>query len=338
MTPTIQVDSIRCVFSDGNHNGFPDLIRFGDRFYLAMRCNPVGHLGLEGTSARILSSLDGVEWTEVLHFDVPGRDLRDLHFVVHSGTLFVYVAGWLVEDVRYEYNHLLGFCVYSSDGTNWIGPTHLEGTLGHFVWRAVTHNGKVYLNARRKRGFAFTDDAALSDRLNESTLMESDDGLRFRPVIHFPQEGGDETAFQFEEGGTVLAIMRTVGPPPHNAVFWRASPPYTDWTRALLHRFIGGPMLARWGDRYLVGGRRFDGEQASGTDNVRTSVGWLEGLAPGETPHLVEGIDLPSGGDTSYTNFVALSDTEGLLAYYSSHEGSGTKDAPASVYVARLRL
>jgi hypothetical protein len=338
MNPEIHIESVRQVFNDGNHNGFPDFIRFRDTFYMVFRCNPIGHLGKEGTSGRIMSSPDGIEWTEIHHFEVPGRDLRDHHFVEFNGKLFVYVGGWLVKDAIYEYAHILGFGLYTTDGTNWSEPKPLEGTLGHFIWRTLVYDGKVFLNARRRRGFVSTGILLDDDLLNESTLMKSDDGFTFKPVIFFPQKGGDETAFQFEDDGTVIAVMRTIGPPPHNAVFWRAKPPYTDWTHTMLHRFIGGPMLAKWGDRYLVGGRHFDGDLAGGTEHVRTSLGWLEGLGQGETPHLVEGISLPSGGDTSYTNFVALSDTEGLLAYYSSHEGSGTKAAPAAIYIARLRL
>jgi len=339
MHPEIKIDTVSRVFDDGNHNGFPDLVQFHGRYYLAFRCNTTGHLAMEGSSVRILSGPDGDAWTEAHHYEVPGRDIRDPHFAVLNDTLFLYTFSWLIQDGRFEHNHLLGHGVWSTDGTDWNGPTPLEGTLGHYAWRAVTHGGKAYLNARRKRGFVFTDDKVESDRLVQSTLMDSEDGLIFKPAIFFDQEGGDETAFQFEDDGALLAIMRTVGPPPHNAIFWRSRPPYTEWERTVLHRFIGGPMLVKWGDRYLVGGRRFEEDgKASGTVGVSTSIGWLDGLAPGETPHLVEGTDLPSGNDTSYPNFVALSDTEGLLVYYSSHEGSGTKLAPSAIYLARISI
>ena len=41
--------------------------------------------------------------------------------------------------------------------------------------------------------------------------------------------------------------------------------------------------------------------------------------------------ELPSGGDNSYPGFVPLSETRGLLSYYSSHEGSGTSLAPSEL-------
>jgi hypothetical protein len=337
MTPTIQVDSLRCVYSDVNHNAFTDLVEFQGAFYLSFRSNPVSHLAHPGTLVHILKSADGVDWTEVYSFETPGKDLRDPHFVVLNDQLFAYSGFAFLEDVQ-NIGRQFGYGVSSSDGEHWSEPTPLGGTDGRFVWSAVEHEGKAYIGTCRKRDFDPESGPHAKDLAYQWSLMESEDGLTFRQTLDFPQDGGVETGFLFEDDGTVLAIIRIVGPRPHHAVFWRAQPPYTEWTHTVLHRFIGGPMLMKWGNRYLVGGRRFDGDQTSGTDESNTSVGWLEGLGPGETPHLVEGIDLPSGGDTSYTGFVALSDTEGLLSYYSSHEGSGTRDAPASIYVARLRL
>ena len=83
---------------------------------------------------------------------------------------------------------------------------------------------------------------------------------------------------------------------------------------------MGGPLLARWGGRYLVGGRKSMGDTAA------TSLWWLHGEA------LHEAAELPSAGDSSYPGFVALSEERGLLSYYSSHEGS------TAVYLAELSL
>ena len=87
--------------------------------------------------------------------------------------------------------------------------------------------------------------------------------------------------------------------------------PWTVWTSAYLDRNVGGPLLARWGDRYLVGGRKIKAD-----DTRMTSLYWLHEDA------LHEAVELPSGGDCSYPGFVALSEERGLLSYYSSHEGS----------------
>lgn len=85
-------------------------------------------------------------------------------------------------------------------------------------------------------------------------------------------------------------------------------------------------MLAKWAGRYLVGGRKSEPGKPA-----RTALWWLV------NDQLEEIAELPSGGDTSYPGFVALSDSEGLLSFYSSHEGSGTGDPPSAIYLANLK-
>jgi hypothetical protein len=97
--------------------------------------------------------------------------------------------------------------------------------------------------------------------------------------------------------------------------------------RVNLDRNVGGPLLARWNDRYLVGGRN-----SIDPTNPTTALYWLV------DDHLEEAAELPSGGDNSYPGFVQLGPDRGLLSYYSSHEGSGTHLAPSSIYLAELSL
>ena len=94
-----------------------------------------------------------------------------------------------------------------------------------------------------------------------------------------------------------------------------------------LDQDIGGPLLTRWGERWLVAGRRM-----TDPDNPRTVLWWLEDDA------LHEVAELPSGGDNSYPGFVALDEERGLLSYYSSHEGSGRGVAPCHIYIAEISL
>jgi len=120
-------------------------------------------------------------------------------------------------------------------------------------------------------------------------------------------------------------VARTLGREP--AELCRAKPPYTEWTRTDLTRYVGGPMLARWGERYLVGGRK-----VVNSSPPVTAIYWLV------NDQLEEIAELPSGGDTSYTGFVPFNSEHGLLSYYSSHEGSGTSLAPSAIYLADLHL
>jgi hypothetical protein len=130
----------------------------------------------------------------------------------------------------------------------------LEGTYGHYIWRAAAFGGKAYLCGRRKHEFAETKTREERDPLVESVLLESDDGLIWRKIGLFQESYGNETAFLFEPDGSILAVARGLG--RRSAQLVRARPPYHEWTRTDLGRYIGGPLLARWGSRYLVGGRK----------------------------------------------------------------------------------
>jgi hypothetical protein len=324
----VHVESVRVAFNDGNHNAFTDLARFRDRFYLTFRTCPDGHM-LHATSRIIvMASDDAVTWEPVFEFGVPERDVRDPHFLVFQGKLFVYSGTWLCAGggaERRDINEQLGFGAWSGDGVNWNGPRYLEGTYGHYIWRAKAHGGVAYLCGRRKRGFAPTIDLAEQRALLESAMLASDDGLVWRPVGLFQEEFGNETAFLFEADGGVIALGR--GDEVRPAQICCSRPPYDAWSRTDLDRNVGGPMLERWGDRILVGGRKWLAPK-----EAVTALYWLV------DDQLQEIAVLPSGGDNSYPGFIELDDGRGLLSYYSSHEGSGTSLAPAAIYIAELSM
>lgn len=325
---TIRLTALRQVYNDGNHNAFTDLCRFGDHYYLAFRSCPEGHMIFASSRIVVLRSRDAQAWTEVYSFSVPARDVRDPHFLSFQNKLFVYSGTWPVDpnDSRFmDQNNHLGFGVWSADGANWSAPEVLAGTHGYYIWRAATSGGLAYLNGRCIRAFVTPRDNAHERALMQSWLLQSADGLSWTPVGAFQKEYGDETAFLFEPDGAITAIARAEAGLP--AQLCRARPPYQTWTRTTLDRAVGGPLLARWGERYLVGGRKT-------LDRSRpvTALYWLI------NDELVEALELPSGGDTSYPGFVAVAPDRALLSYYSSHEGSGTSLAPCHIYLAELHL
>ena len=75
-----------------------------------------------------------------------------------------------------------------------------------------------------------------------------------------------------------------------------ARPPYLDWKRTKLPAYIGGPLLAEWGGRHVVGGRR------TTPAGPKTTLYWLENDV------LVPFAELPSAGDNSYPGLVTLDD------------------------------
>ena len=153
--PQVRVGSVRKIFDDGNHNAFTDLCRFQDRFYLTFRTCPDGHMVFTSSQIVVLTSDDAVEWREVCTFSVPDRDVRDPHFLIFNNSLFVYTGAWLapLEGNERDLNDHLGFGAWTADGETWQGPRPLEGTYGHYVWRAAAHGDKAYLCGRRRRAF-----------------------------------------------------------------------------------------------------------------------------------------------------------------------------------------
>ena len=321
----VSVRSVRRVFYNGEHNAFTDLVRFHGRMFLTFRSCPDGHMVHPTSSIIVMTSDDGSGWRQVHRFSVPKRDTRDPHFLVFNDQLFVFTGTWYCgasSPERYDLNQHLGYGVVTTDGDRWTDPFQLEGTYGHYVWRAASHGETAYLCGRRKRGFAETNSRAERDPLVESALLESQDGRNWKHRGLFQNEFGDETAFLFVPDGSAMAVARTGG--RRNAQLCRAQPPYISWTRIELDRYIGGPLLAKWGDRYVVGGRQTNDQPA------RMSLYWLVG------EQLQEFVSLPSGGDCSYPGFLELEDGSALVSYYSSHEQSDDRQPITAIYLAHL--
>ncbi len=325
--PKVRVSNVRQVFHNGEHNAFTDLVRFEGRFYLAFRSCPDGHMVHPSSSIIILSSTDAKQWRQVHRFSVDKRDVRDPHFLVFKDRLFVYTGTWYCGETSpkpgdYDLNEHLGYAAWSEDGKTWHSPILLEGTFGHYIWRANTFNDKAYLCGRRKKDFAVGPRG--EGRIVESAMLESDDGLIWRTRTLFQEVRGDETAFLFEPDGSIIAIGRRGR---DTAQLLKSKPPYTQWERTELDRYIGGPLLTRWGNRYMVAGRK--NTESAG---YKTSLCWLV------EDQLHEFAELPSGGDNSYPGFIELSPTRALVSWYSSHEKDLAGKTITAIYLADLEI
>jgi hypothetical protein len=326
-SPQVEVSNVRRVFHNGQHNAFTDLIKFNNRYYLTFRSCPDGHMVHPTASIIVLSSVDLKQWDQVHRFHIKRRDTRDPHFVVFKNRLFVYTGTWYSGDTtlprsEYEMNLHLGYAAWSDDGTQWNSPIMLEGTFGHYIWRAATHDEKVYLCGRRKIDFTVGPKGEGIDV--ESVMLESDDGLVFKKRALFQEIQGDETAFQFSSDGSVLAIGRRATKP---AEIIRSQPPYAHWERHDLDRYIGGPLLAKWNNRWIVGGRK-----NIGNEGPKTAMYWLVG------DQLEEFAQLPSGGDNSYPGFIPLDSNHAVMSWYSSHEKNEQGTVITAIYMADLTI
>ena len=324
--PKVQVESVRQIFHNGEHNAFTDLCKFKDRYYLAFRSCPDGHMVHPTSTIIIMVSDDTKQWEQVHRFHVAKRDVRDPHFLVFKDRLFVYTGTWYCGDSspdKYLMNELLGYAAFSYDGKQWQSPVMLEGTYGHYVWRASEYDGKAYLCGRRKKEFVKTANRNERDPVVESAMLESEDGLIWRKKALFQETYGDETAFLFEDDGTVLAVARSGG--RKNAQLCQSIPPFDSWQRTDLGRYIGGPSVHKWNGHYLVGGRK----------SIGPAVMTLYWLQEGK---LFEIAELPSGGDCSYPGFVQLSPNRAVVSYYSSHEKDSVGQTKTAIYLAYLRM
>lgn len=324
--PEVRVSNVRRAFHNGEHNAFTDLCQFQDRYYLTFRSCPQGHMVHPTSSILVLVSVDLKNWEQVHRFNVPLRDTRDPHFLVFQEKLFIYTGTWYCGDSSpktYDMNQQLGYAVWSEDGNKWSPPQMLEGTYGHYIWRAATHDGKAYLCGRRKFDFQ-EDDGKRNREETVSSMLESDDGINWRTNSYFQTEWGNETAFLFEEDGSVIAVARKDSTP---AQLCKSKSPYKEWSRESLSHFIGGPLLTKWNGNHLVGGRK----SLSGKQPV-TALYWLV------NDELQEIAELPSAGDNSYPGFIEVSPNKGVVSWYSSHEKDEQGKTITAIYLADLEI
>ena len=209
--PAVRVTNVRRVFHNGEHNAFTDLVRFRGQFYLTFRSCPDGHMVHPTASIIILSSPDAQSWEPVHQFRVEKRDTRDPHFLVFQQRLFVYTGTWYSGETTiavadYDLNQHLGYAAWSEDGRTWHSPVMLEGTFGHYIWRAAACGDTAYLAGAARS--ALRSRPRGEGRQVESLMLESSDGLIWRKRAVFQEIDGDETAFLFEPDGTVLGIGR----------------------------------------------------------------------------------------------------------------------------------
>ena len=324
--PALRMQSVRRIHHNGEHNAFTDLCRFRGKFYLTFRSCPDGHMVHPTSAILVLSSEDGIQWKEVHRFSVPQRDVRDPHFLLFKDRLFVITGTWYTGNStlpldQYDLNKHLGYTVWTDDGEAWNGPQMMEGTFGHYVWRAASDGKLAYLCGRRNPRFEITARGE-GDKV-ESVMLASEDGLVWRKQALFQEIEGDETAFWIDLQGTLTGVGRRSRNRP--AQLLRSQPPYLHWDRAELERGIGGPMIVRWGDHWLIGGR-----DTSNPSHPVTALDWLDG------DRLVRALQLPSGGDNSYPGFVELDENNALLSYYSTHEEDRQGRPMTAIYLAQL--
>jgi hypothetical protein len=298
--------AVRRIWDKAPHNAFTDLIRFGNRWYCVFR-EAQGHVSPDG-KIRLISSVDGDQWTSVALLVREGSDLRDPKIsVTPDGRLMILAAAsWHQPDAKVNRQPMVWF---SNDAKNWTDGVEV-GEPNVWLWRVTWHNG-----IGRGVGYRTTKE----DRFIR--LYETSDGLTYKTLVRNLLDVGEpnEASIIFGRDGVGLCLLRRDGS-PNTALLGNARPPYTEWLWKDLEVRIGGPQLIALADGRLVAATRLYDKQ------TRTALSWLDPPSAA----LREFLTLPSGGDTSYPGLVWH---DGLLwvSYYSSHEEK------TSIYLAQVK-
>jgi hypothetical protein len=299
---------------DGRHNSNTDLIKWKGDFLLIHAAAP-WHFASETTRLALLRSRDARRWERIAEFQNPGEDIRDPHFAVIGGRLFIYY----MKNVGFEAEPYFTMYTSSADAVRWE-PARSVGQDGWLFWRPETADGRTWYAP------------AYWHEHGKSILLKSADGRRWDRVSEiYRGDVNDETAILFLPGGRMLATARLevagyyFGDNGGNTLIALSDPPYTRWS----HRHssvtrLDGPALFRYREktyavgRFQPGARFFPFETGSILARKRTSLFLVE-----ET-RLVWLTDLPSSGDTSYAGIVM----EGDHLYTCYYTSNAARDYP----------
>lgn len=265
------------------------------------------HVGDIG-SVRVITSIDGMEWTSARLFSQSRVDLRDPKLSIAPGNRLMLLMGGS-SYTGGKYTGRQPRVAFSTDGSAWSRPRSVLSD-GDWLWRVTWHRGQAY---------GVTYRIVDKDKWTV-TLVTSRDGLSYREVCTLRVPGKpNETTLRFRRDGQAVALIRRED---GNRKAWigTSRPPYAEWEwRATRHR-VGGPnfLVLPSGDMWAAG-------RSYLPTGERTFIARMD--ADGLLPVL----ELPSAGDCSYPGLLWH---RGLLwvSYYSSHEGR------TSVYLARIRL
>lgn len=244
--------STAVAWDPSNHVTNPDLIRFGDRWFLA--CQESAHEGWPGGAVRILTSADGKKWesTAVIESPTPRRGLYAPTFTTtpdgRLGGLALGFVGWPnPTDPVPEYGGTQRTMAWASkDGRAWGEPALIgrnDFPLGRVVWHDGTAFspaiGRICGSAQTLHIMAGKDGKAFASRSEQ-----------YLPML-MPYEA--ELLFEADTAYCVVTGYSKAGP---SAVLGTAKAPYKEWTwkeldqrfrNARFHRLPGGRVVAAIG-------------------------------------------------------------------------------------------
>lgn len=312
----MQLLDTKMIWNFDEHNAFPDLIRYNEKWFCALREGSC-HVGERDGVIRIIVSVDGDVWETVRLFTLDGSDLRDPKLsITPEGQLMLLAGEHTHSDEKFFGLHVE--VSFSSNGLDWeeLSPATPDDLM--WLWRVTWFKSKGY-------GIAYN--SSIPDYKWEVKLYSTSNGLNYSLITKLDVTGTpSEATIDFLEDGTMLALIRREGN-GGNGWFGKSLPPYKEWNWIECDQRISGQDFIILNDgRYCVATRLYDKNDDDKWE-FRTSVCLLDS----KTGKLYEEVLLPSGGDCSYPSMVVY-DEQLWVCYYSSHEGK------TSIYLSKISL
>jgi hypothetical protein len=290
---------LKTVWDKAPHNAFPDLIRFKNYFYAAVR-EGNNHMPDNSGQVRLLRSKNGDNWEDVGLLDMEGYDVREARLsVTPEGRIMVLTAVGIYENGYQELFPMVSFSDKKGKNFSTLERTTMDLAPSlDWIWSLTWHKGLGYgvIYQIKKEGW-------------ETYLLRTRDGKHYEKVSQIDTGGNpNEATIRFAKSGKMYVLVRREAD-DQMGVIASSESPYRDWSYEKLKIRLGGPNFLFLDQENLVIGSRYHTEGGSKTGIFTTD---LDGT-------IRSTIVLPSGGDTSYPGMI-FHKKKLWVMYYSSHE------------------
>lgn len=314
-SPRAELVSSVLVWNRADQVTYPDLIRFGDRWFLV--CQESHRAGWPGGVLRVLTSTDGKSWVSValIESPTPKWPLFVPSFnLTRDGRLMISAKGTLPRSGKPlpRYGGVKKTIAWTSkDGRAWGKPMPIGDDnfpLGRVVW----HDGTAFSCAR----------GMICGSAQTIRIMVGKDGKSFKSRCEetlsgiMPYEG--ELLF---EGRTAYCLMTGYSKAGPTGLLGTAKAPYRIWDWKELDQRIRLPRFIRLPDkRILATVALYDGKARTSLCEVDPTTGKLTEL-----------LELPTGGQAVDTG----------LAWHDGHLWISypvAKNEKVSMHFAKVKL
>ncbi len=295
---------VKRIWNKTPHAAFTGLIYYEGSFYCGFReaKKHVDKNGNDNGVIRILKSENGQKWETFDIVEKEGLDFRDAMLSITPDGKLMLLMGASV----HQNNVTLSICSHvafaSKDSLfSEAVPVQVNYEANRkWLWKIQWFNDTAY-------GFIYGD---------KFCFVKSSDGIVYEVIQDFNVQGSpSEADLCFSDDGIITAIIRRAR--NINGLIGISSPPYRDWQWTDCGYELGGPDILRISNNIKIISSRYISEKGN-----RVIMFVLQ-----KDNSLRPVLQLPSGGDCSYSDALLLDGTV-YMSYYSSHRRK------ASIYFA----